>query len=150
MPLQRAKPAANQRGTVPVTHSHILSFAAAQHKRLVLRYIKELECNASELLRQIQSVYTPLGMPGLVMAAGMDTGGGVPPQLLADISRLQGDMGCLHGLRALEQQLTDLSANCGSFMDRCASELQQECVPVLPKTCHVHLTNRHVGFQARK
>ena len=117
---------------------------------MVLRYIKELECNAAELLHHIQSVYTPLGMPGLVMAAGMDTGGGVPPQLLADISRLQGDMGGLHGLRALEQQLTDLSANCGSFMDRCASELQQECVPVLPKICHVHLTNRYVGFQARK
>ena len=77
-------------------------------------------------------MYTPLGMPGLVMAAGMDTGGSIPPQLLADIKRVQHDMGGLQGLKSLQQQLTELSGSCGSFLDRCTSELQQECGPPHP------------------
>ena len=103
--------------------------APADH---VLRYIKEHEANAAELLRHIQIVYTPLGMPGLVMAAGMDTVGTFPPPLLADIQRVQQDMGGLQGLKAAEQQLAELSNNCSSFLDRCHSELQQECAPVPP------------------
>jgi hypothetical protein len=96
--------------------------------------------SSSELLSQIQSVYTPLGMPGLVMAAGMDTGGTVPPLLLADISRVQQEMRGLEGLRDLEKQLAELSGNCGSFLDRCSSELQQECALPCPRS---HQSRHH-------
>jgi hypothetical protein len=104
--------------------------------------------SASELLNQIQSVYTPLGMPGLVMAAGMDTGGTVPPPLLKDISRVQEDMRGLQGLKDLQTQLAELSSNCSSFLDRCGSELQQECalfafMPSSSTMSHVHATSPH-------
>ena len=86
-------------------------------------------------------------MPGLVMAAGMDTGGAVPPQLLADITRVQQDMGGLRGLKELEQQLAELSGSCGSFIDRCLSELQEECAP--PSTRPLIFTQtRDVACQA--
>jgi hypothetical protein len=66
-------------------------------------------------------------MPGLVMAAGMDSGGDVPPPLLADIKRVQEELGGIQGLTALQQQLADSSRSCHSLIDRCGSELQQEC-----------------------
>jgi hypothetical protein len=86
-------------------------------------------------------------MPGLVMAAGMDTGGAVPPPLLADITRVQQDMGGLQGLKQLEQQLAELSGSCGSFMDRCSSELQEECASpsIYP---HIFTSMRNVACQA--
>jgi hypothetical protein len=112
----------------------------------MFRYIKEHESNAAELLRHIQIVYTPLGMPGLVMAAGMDMVGTFPPQLLADIQRVQQDMGGLQGLKAAEQQLAELSNNCSSFLDRCHSELQQEYAP-FPRNPFPTVDH---SFQARK
>ena len=63
-------------------------------------------------------------MPALVVAASADSA--LLLQLLADISRVQEDLGGLKGLEKLEQQLRELSSNCGSFIERCAAELQQE------------------------
>jgi hypothetical protein len=88
--------------------------------------MKQHAAHASQLLHQIQSVYTPLGMPALVEAASADCVQLL--QLLADISRVQED---LQGIEKLEQQLREFASNCGSLIERCAAELQQEYAALL-------------------
>jgi hypothetical protein len=77
------------------------------------------------------------------MAAGMETGGAVPPPLLADISRVQDEMRGMQGLKDLEKQLAELSGNCVSFLDRCDSELQQECALPLPLPLSTSSSHHH-------